>query len=121
MRRRIGIPSSQDLRLLDELSARDNVALPLRVAGIPEPETRDNVSELLAWARAWWSSISAPAQFSRRRAAAGRHRPRDRAAGRDLLLADEPNGNGDDEITTLLVRRSERLNRLGTTVLIATP
>ncbi|HVR05509.1 MAG TPA: 16S rRNA (cytosine(1402)-N(4))-methyltransferase [Solirubrobacteraceae bacterium] len=38
----------------------------------------------------------------------------------DLLVADEPTGNIDDDIAMLLVRVFERINRLGTTVLIAT-
>jgi cell division transport system ATP-binding protein len=37
-----------------------------------------------------------------------------------LLIADEPTGNVDDDIALLLVRVFERINRLGTTVLIAT-
>jgi len=38
----------------------------------------------------------------------------------DLLIADEPTGNVDDDVAMLLVRVFERINRLGTTVLIAT-
>ena len=48
LRRRIGIVF-QDFRLVDHLSVRDNVALPLRIAGAPEREIRDNVPELLGW------------------------------------------------------------------------
>src|SRR6266702_3223750 len=48
LRRRIGIVF-QGLWLIDALSAGDNVALPLRIAGAPEHEVRENVAELLAW------------------------------------------------------------------------
>jgi len=118
LRRRIGI-LYQDLRLLDELSARDNVALPLRVAGISDAETRDNVSELLDWAGLADRSEAPVARLAageRRRVALARA-----IVGRpELLLADEPNGAGDGEIAPLLARGFEWLNRLGTTVLIAT-
>ena len=46
--RRIGIVF-QDFRLIDDLSAGDNVALPLRIGGAPKKQIRANVPELLAW------------------------------------------------------------------------
>ena len=48
LRRRIGVVF-QDFRLLDHLSARDNVALALRIAGIKEDVIRAHVAELLSW------------------------------------------------------------------------
>ena len=48
LRRKIGVVF-QDFRLLDHLSAFDNVALPLRVCGMDEREVRKRVSELLSW------------------------------------------------------------------------
>jgi cell division transport system ATP-binding protein len=48
LRQRIGVVF-QDFRLLPHLSAFDNVALPLRIMGRPEKETRNNVGELLEW------------------------------------------------------------------------
>ena len=39
----------QNFRLLDHLSALDNVALPLRVAGAREGQVREHVAELLSW------------------------------------------------------------------------
>src|SRR3712207_8038615 len=48
MRRRMGVVF-QDFRLLGHLSALDNVALPLRVAGAREDQVRSHVAELLAW------------------------------------------------------------------------
>jgi len=118
LRRRIGIVF-QDLWLIDALSAGDNVALPLRIAGAPEHEVRDNVVELLAWVGLAGREDARTATLSggeRQRVAIARaivHRP-------ELLIADEPTGNGGDEIALLLVRIFERINRLGTTVLIAT-
>src|ERR1700689_1080656 len=48
LRRRIGVVF-QDFRLLPHLSAFDNVALPLRIAGRPEGQIRADVGELLRW------------------------------------------------------------------------
>ncbi|MFR8206922.1 MAG: ATP-binding cassette domain-containing protein [Alphaproteobacteria bacterium] len=48
LRRKISVVF-QDFRLLDHLSAFDNVALPLRVCGMDEREVRKRVSELLSW------------------------------------------------------------------------
>jgi cell division transport system ATP-binding protein len=118
LRRRIGIVF-QDFRLVDHLSVGDNVALPLRIAGAPEREIRENVPELLGWMGLEGKLESRPAMLSggeQQRVAIARaiiRRP-------DLLIADEPTGNVDDEIAMLLVRVFERINKLGTTVLIAT-
>jgi cell division transport system ATP-binding protein len=118
LRRRIGIVF-QDFRLVEHLSVRDNVALPLRIAGALEREIRENVPELLGWMGLEGKLDFRPATLSggeQQRVAIARaivRRP-------DLLIADEPTGNVDDEIAMLLVRVFERINRLGTTVLIAT-
>src|SRR3546814_12593048 len=48
LRRRIGVVF-QDFRLVSHLSAFDNVALPLRIAGVGETEINDHVTELLEW------------------------------------------------------------------------
>lgn len=118
MRRRIGVVP-QDFRLLDGLSARDNVALPLRVAGAGERQIRDNVGELLAWVGLAERGETPAALLSgndRQRVAIARAI----VAGPDLLVADEPTGNVDDDVATLLVDVFERINQLGATVLIAT-
>jgi cell division transport system ATP-binding protein len=118
LRRRIGIVF-QDFRLVDHLSIRDNVALPLRIAGASEREVRENVPELLSWMGLEGKLDFRPATLSggeQQRVAIARaivRRP-------DLLIADEPIGNVDDEIAMLLVRVFEHVNKLGTTVLIAT-
>ena len=118
LRRRIGIVF-QDAWLIDELSAGDNVALPLRIAGAPERRISDNVTELLAWVGLAGRGDARAATLSggeRQRVAIARavvRRP-------ELLIADEPTGKGGEEIGLLLVRLFERINHLGTTVLIAT-
>ncbi len=118
MRRRIGVVF-QDFRLLDHLSAFDNVALPLRVAGVAEDEIRRHVSELLTWAGLKDQLGARPPTLSggqKQRVAIARaviSRP-------DLLLADEPTGNVDDRIASRLLNLFIELNKLGTAVLIAT-
>jgi cell division transport system ATP-binding protein len=118
LRRRIGIVF-QDLRLLDHLSVGDNIGLPLRIAGVPEHEIRDHVNELADWLGLAHRIDTRPVILStseRQRVAVARaivSRP-------DLLIADEPTGRIDGETASTLAHVFERLNGLGTTVLIAT-
>ncbi len=118
LRRRIGVVF-QDFRLLDHLSALDNVALPLRVKGIPEKDIIRHVSELLNWVGLADHLHAKPPTLSggqQQRVAIARAvigRPR-------LLLADEPTGNVDNSIAVRLLYLLEELNRMGTTVVIAT-
>lgn len=118
LRRRIGVVF-QDFRLLDHLSTFDNVALPLRVAGAPEPEIRRFVSDLLSWVGLSDQLDALPRTLSggqKQRVAIARA-----VIGRpELLLADEPTGNVDDQIGMRLIYLFEELNKLGTTVIIAT-
>ncbi|MBE6444754.1 MAG: cell division ATP-binding protein FtsE [Alphaproteobacteria bacterium] len=118
LRRRIGVVF-QDFRLLDHLSAFDNVALPLRVCGMDEREIRKRVSELLTWVELDNHMLDATATLSggeKQRVAIARaviNRP-------ELLLADEPTGNVDNFIAPKLMKLFVELNKLGTTVVIAT-
>ena len=118
LRRGIGVVF-QDYRLLAHLSALDNVALPLRVAGAKEAQVQDHVSELLAWVGLADHLHALPESLSggqKQRVAIARAvitRPR-------LLLADEPTGNLDEALGQRLIRLFEELNRIGTTVVIAT-
>ncbi len=118
LRRRMGVVF-QDFRLLDHLSAVENVALPLRVAGAKESQVRAHVSELLAWVglanhlKARPSTLSGGQQQRVAIARAVINRPR-------LLLADEPTGNVDDRMAMRLLYLLEELNKLGTTIVIAT-
>jgi len=118
LRRRVGVVF-QDFRLLDHLSAMDNVALPLRVAGAPEDDVQRFVPDLLSWVGLADQLHSKPPTLSggqQQRVAIARaviSRP-------DLLLADEPTGNVDDQIAMRLIYLFEELNKLGTTVVVAT-
>ena len=118
LRRKIGVVF-QEFRLLAHLSVLDNVALPLRVAGIPEKQVRDYAEELLSWVGLADHLQSRPAILSggqKQRVAIARaviSRPK-------LLLADEPTGNVDDKIALRLLYLFEELNKLGTTIVIAT-
>jgi cell division transport system ATP-binding protein len=118
LRRRLGVVF-QEYRLLDHLSAFDNVALPLRVAGGKPEAYREDVAELLGWVGLGRRMHAMPATLSggeQQRLAIARavvNRP-------ELLVADEPTGNVDHEMALRILRLFVELNRLGTTVLIAT-
>jgi cell division transport system ATP-binding protein len=118
VRRRIGVVF-QDLLLLDHLSAFDNAALPLRLAGHKPSEYRSDVAELLAWVGLKAHMAAFPPTLAggeKQRLAIARavvNRP-------EILLADEPTGNVDHEMAMRIFRLFVELNRLGTTVVIAT-
>ena len=118
LRRRIGVVF-QDYRLLNHLSAFDNVALPLRVAGGREADIQKHVEELLAWVglgdhmNARLPTLSGGQQQRVSIARAVITKPQ-------LLLADEPTGNVDDRMAMRLMHLFEELNKLGTTIVIAT-
>ncbi|MBU1307747.1 MAG: ATP-binding cassette domain-containing protein [Alphaproteobacteria bacterium] len=119
MRRHIGIVF-QEFRLLDHLTTFENVALPLRVLGQPEAEYRPNVTELLEWVGLGERMNAPPSLLSggeKQRAAIARAviaRPK-------ILLADEPTGNVDPELSSRLVHLFAELNRtLGMTIILAT-
>jgi len=118
LRRRIGVVF-QDFRLLPHLSAFDNVALPLRLAGRPEGQVRADVSEMIRWVGLSKRIDARPAELSggeQQRVAIARA-----VIGRPaLLLADEPTGNLDDAQALRLMQLLGELNRLGTTVIVAT-
>jgi cell division transport system ATP-binding protein len=118
LRRRIGVVF-QDFKLLDHLSAYDNVALPLRAAGLKPEAYRSNVKELLGWVGLSGQSDMLPPVLSggeKQRVAIARAV----VARPELLLADEPTGNVDPSLATRLLHLFQELNRFGTTVLIAT-
>jgi len=118
LRRKIGVVF-QDFRLLDHLSALDNVALPLRFSTDRDRPSEAQVAELLRWVGLGEKLDARPPTLSggeQQRIAIARaviNRP-------TLLLADEPTGNVDDRIGQRLIRLFEELNKLGTTVIIAT-
>ncbi len=118
VRSRLGVVF-QDFRLIDHMSIYDNVALPLRLTGKDSKDDRDTVQELLHWVGLGDYAKARPEQLSggqKQRAAIARaviNRPA-------VLLADEPTGNVDDGIGLKLLRLFEELNKLGTTVVVAT-
>lgn len=118
LRRRIGVVF-QDFRLIGHLSAYDNVALPLRIAGTPEREVDTPVREMLKWVGLEDRADARPATLSggeQQRVAIARAvivRP-------DILVADEPTGNVDMDMAHRLIHLFDGLNRLGTTVVVAT-
>lgn len=117
-RRRIGVVF-QDFRLVSHLSAYDNIALPLRIAGLDEAQVDEPVREMLDWVGLGDRAEARPATLSggeQQRIAIARAvitRP-------DILVADEPTGNVDPEMAQRLIGLFEALNRLGTTIVIAT-
>ena len=118
LRRRIGVVF-QEYRLLEHLNALDNVALPLRIAGVRPADYREDVLELLNWVGLGHRLHAMPATLSggeKQRLAIARAvvtKP-------DLLLADEPTGNVDHELAVRILKLFTELNRAGATVLIAT-
>jgi cell division transport system ATP-binding protein len=117
-RRRIGVVF-QDFRLIRHLSAFDNIALPLRVGGATDEEVEGPVREMLAWVGLADRASARPPTLSggeQQRVAIARaviNRP-------ELLVADEPTGNVDAEMASRLLHLFTALNRLGTTVVVAT-
>jgi len=118
LRRRIGVVF-QDFRLLDHLTTWQNVALPLRITGRSESDYGDDVTELLKWVGLGDRMHAFPAILSggeKQRAAIARA-----VIGKpELLLADEPTGNVDPQLANRLLRLFVELNKLGTSIVIAT-
>lgn len=118
LRRRIGIVF-QEFRLLDHLTAYENVALPMKVAGINQNKYREDVSELLNWVGLGHRIHAKPPTLSggeKQRVALARavvSKP-------DLILADEPTGNVDPAMSERIMKLFIELNKLGTAVIVAT-
>ena len=118
LRRRIGVVH-QDCQFLDHLTIAENVALPLTVAGADTSERRAEVTQLLGWVGLGRRADALPPQLSggeRQRAALARAVITDP----DMLIADEPTGNIDWEMSQRLLGLLAELNRLGKAVLVAT-
>ncbi|MEM7688971.1 MAG: cell division ATP-binding protein FtsE [Pseudomonadota bacterium] len=118
-RRRLGVVF-QNFRLVEHLSAFDNVGLPLRLAGTDEARVQKAVSDMLDWVNLSHRADARPETLSggeQQRVAIARAviaRPQ-------LLIADEPTGNVDPDMALKLLRLFEALNtRVGTTVVVAT-
>ncbi len=118
LRQKIGVVF-QDFRLLEHLSVFDNIALPLRVRGMGEKEIYKRVTELLQWVelhKSIYKICSSLSGGEKQRVAIARaviNRP-------EILFADEPTGSVDSEIAGKLMRLFVELNKVGTTVVLAT-
>lgn len=115
-RRRIGVVH-QDCQFLDHLTVAENVTLPLAVAGRPVPQ--DDLDDLLAWVGLTDRAAALPPSLSggeRQRAALARAV----ITAPDVILADEPTGNVDWEMSLRLLGLLVELNRMGKAVLVAT-
>ncbi len=117
-RQRIGVVH-QDCQFLDHLSVADNVALPLTVSGRDDPARRNDVADLLAWTGLADRAEARPPELSggeRQRAALARAV----IGSPEIILADEPTGNIDWEMSLRLLQLLVEFNRLGKAVLVAT-
>ncbi|MEM6577009.1 MAG: ATP-binding cassette domain-containing protein [Pseudomonadota bacterium] len=118
MRRKIGVVH-QDCQFLEHLSVADNIALPLVVAGRDMLAQAPNLKELMAWVGLKHRETALPSELSggeRQRAALARAV----IMSPDAILADEPTGNIDWEMSQRLLRLLVELNRMGKTIMLAT-
>jgi len=118
VRRRVGVVH-QDVQFLDHLPVADNVALPLTVSGRAADIAGSDLEDLLAWVGLTPRAGAVPPELSggeRQRAALARAV----ILSPDVVLADEPTGNVDWEMSQRLLTLLVELNRMGKTVLIAT-
>ena len=118
LRRRVGVVH-QDVKFLDHLPLTENVALPLNVSGRGVEAGGTDLEELMSWVGLTNRVDALPPELSggeRQRAALARAV----IMSPDVILADEPTGNIDWEMSQRLLRLLIELNRMGKTVLIAT-
>ncbi|MGR3622745.1 cell division ATP-binding protein FtsE [Pseudophaeobacter sp.] len=118
LRRRVGVVH-QDCRFLDHLSVIENIALPLTVAGKDLSQEEANLRELLNWVGLSERADALPPELSggeRQRAALARSV----ILSPEVIIADEPTGNVDWEMSQRLLQLLVELNRMGKTILVAT-
>jgi cell division transport system ATP-binding protein len=118
LRRKIGVVH-QDCQFLDHLPVTENVALPLTVSGQDPGGADANLKELLAWVGLTGRADALPPELSggeRQRAALARAV----IMSPEVILADEPTGNIDWEMSQRLLTLLVELNRMGKTIMIAT-
>ena len=118
LRRKIGIVF-QDYKLLTKLTAYENVAFALEMYGLPNDEVRKKVLKALELVGLKAKAKSYPDQMSggeQQRVAIARaivNSPK-------LLICDEPTGNLDPDTSMEIMKLIEKINDLGTTVVMAT-
>ncbi len=116
-RRKIGV-IHQDCQFLDHMSVTDNITLPLAVSGQDRLSDNMNLKELLSWVGLKGRADALPPELSggeRQRAALARAV----IMSPDIILADEPTGNIDWEMSQRLLQLLVELNKMGKTVLLA--
>jgi len=118
LRRRVGVVH-QDCQFLNHLPVNENIALPLNVSGRGAEAQGEDLGDLLHWVGLSERAKALPPELSggeRQRAALARAV----IMSPDIVLADEPTGNVDWEMSQRLLHLLIELNRMGKTVLIAT-
>ena len=118
LRRKIGVVH-QDCKFLDHLSVAENVALPLTVAGQDVRASVQHLTDMIGWVGMREQMDAVPPSLSggeRQRAALARAVIMDP----EIIIADEPTGNVDWEMSLRLLNLLVELNRMGKTVIIAT-
>ena len=117
-RRRIGVVH-QECQFLDHLSVAENIALPLIVSGRDVEAEKQNLDDLIGWVGLTDQQNQLPPELSggeRQRAALARAV----IMGPDVILADEPTGNVDWEMSQRLISLLIELNKMGKSVVVAT-
>lgn len=118
LRRTMGIVF-QDFRLIEKISVFDNVAFAMRVIGISEKSVRKRVEYILGLVGLSEKADRKPSELS------GGEQQRVSLAralvnNPELIIADEPTGNIDPELSYEIMELLVEINKRGTTVLIVT-
>ncbi len=118
LRRSLGLVF-QDFKLLPDRTAFDNIAFALRAVGAPAREVRERVTQLLEHV-----GLTHRRDTLARRLSGGEQQriaiARALINAPALVLADEPTGNLDPDMTREIMRLFQRMHQQGTTVMIAT-
>ena len=118
LRRKIGIVF-QDYKLMPKLTVYENVAFALEIYGLPTNEVKRKVLKALDLVGLKSKTKSYPNQLS-----GGEQqlvaKPRSKVNSPKLLICDEPTGNLDPDTSLEVMKVIEKINDLGTTVVMAT-
>ncbi len=117
-RQRIGVVH-QDSQFLEHLNVATNILLPVMVSGRKRQAVTENLQSLLNWVGLENHADALPAELSggeRQRAALARAL----ILSPDVILADEPTGNVDWEMSSRMLNLLIELNKMGKTIMIAT-